>query len=280
MVPNRPGPFGSMGLAGCTALVAVNFTHPIETVKTRMQIQGSGFSFSHMMKTEGSGALYKGIQAAWLREASYTTVKLGGYGPIKSQLGADGKDAPFYLKFLAGSMSGSIGTLFGNPFDVMKTMMMGNPKEPIPITTLASSMMKEQGLSGFYRGVSANIMRACVLNGTKMSCYDQIKGYVQENTGWARNDVRCQFSAATAAGFLMTCTVAPFDFMRTTLMNQPMDRQVYKGFADCFVKILKADGPFAFYRGFFPIWGRFAPQATLQLIIFEKFLVAAGFDVL
>jgi hypothetical protein len=53
---------------------------------------------------------------------------------------------------------------------------------------------------------------------------------------------------------------------------------VYKGFGDAALKILQKDGPFAFYRGFFPIWGRFAPQATLQLVIFEKMLNLTGYD--
>ena len=50
------------------------------------------------MKSEGVFALWKGIQAAWLREASYTTVKLGGYGPIRDAIGAKDQNAPFLLK--------------------------------------------------------------------------------------------------------------------------------------------------------------------------------------
>mmetsp|Transcript_6287 Transcript_6287/g.15869 ORF Transcript_6287/g.15869 Transcript_6287/m.15869 type:complete len:200 (+) Transcript_6287:143-742(+) len=68
-------------------------------------------------------------------------------------------------------------------------------------------------------------MRACVLNGTKMACYDTIKGHVVEATGWTRKDPRCQFTAAAGAGFFMTCTVAPFDMLRTRLMNQPTDKK-------------------------------------------------------
>ena len=33
-------------------------------------------------------------------------------------------------------------------------------------------------IKGFYKGLQANVMRACVLNGTKMACYDQIKQYI------------------------------------------------------------------------------------------------------
>ena len=203
-------------------------------------------------------------------------------------------------------------------------------------------------------------MRACVLNGTKMACYDSIKGLIVSKTGWSRGDVRCTFTSAVrqrhrhagtraaltdlvcscyhsrwypfqvCAGFFMTCTVAPFDMLRTTLMNQPTDRKIYNGyvcsrpraaagsvhpccswvhfrgllhvffvclfsffsslcssvrstswldrFFDAATKIVKEHGPLAFYRGFFPIWGRFAPQATLQLVIFDMLRKLAGFD--
>lgn len=265
-----------MGLAGTTALIAVNFTHPIETWKTRLQVNPK-FSVVDMVKADGVSSLWKGVQAAWLREASYTTIKLGAYSPIRDLIGANKKDSPFILKFAAGSLSGSIGSVFGNPFDVMKTKMMTDSERP-SLAHAMRQMFKDQGISGFYRGISANIMRACVLNGTKMGCYDLVKGMVVEKTGWSRGDIRCTFSSAVCAGFFMTCTVAPFDMLRTTLMNQPTDRQLYTGFADAATKIFKEHGPMAFYRGFFPIWGRFAPQATLQLVIFDILRKLAGFE--
>ena len=40
------------------------------------------------MKTEGLGAFYKGIGPAWLREASYTSLRLGLDEPIKGLVGA------------------------------------------------------------------------------------------------------------------------------------------------------------------------------------------------
>jgi hypothetical protein len=270
-----PSTLESMGLACGTALLAVNFTHPIETVKTRLQI--GSFSINTFLKEEGVLALWKGIQPAWMRESTYTTVKLGGYGPIRDALGAKDKNAPFFLKFLAGSLSGSIGSVVGNPFDVMKTMMMANSKGGASFPDLVRKMLADQGIFGFYRGIEANILRACMLNGTKMSCYDQIKSVVTERTGWQRKDLRCQFTSAFGAGFFMTCTVAPFDNLRTRLMNQPTDKKLYDGFVDAAGKVLKNEGPGAFYRGFFPMWARFAPQATLQLVIFDNMLTLGGF---
>ena len=94
--------------------------------------------------------------------------------------------------------------------------------------------------------------------------------------GLAKEGLKLQFLSAFAAGFAMTITVSPFDIMRTRLMNQPTDAKIYSGFADCFTKILKNEGPTAFYKGFLPIWGRFAPTATIQLVIFEQLRKSTG----
>ena len=37
------------------------------------------------------------------------------------------------------------------------------------------------GMGGFYRGIDANIMRAMVLNGTKMGVYDHCKGLITKS---------------------------------------------------------------------------------------------------
>lgn len=276
--PRKPGLFESMALGGTAASFAVNFTHPIETVKTRMQVSGDGVvhTVTSTAKNEGVAAFWKGIAFAYGRELSYTSVKLGAYAPVRDALGA-GKESPFYMKFLAGAITGGVGSAIGNPFDVMKTLAQTNSGKSVPLSELVGDMYRAQGIGGFYRGVQVNIMRACVLNATKMGVYDITKGYVTDATGWSRKDVRTAFCSAFVAGFFMTCTVAPWDRLRTTLMNQPTDKKLYDGFADCLVKTVKQDGVLSLWRGFIPIWARFAPQATLQLLTIEFLYGAFGF---
>lgn len=249
-----------------------------ETVKTRMQVSGAGIgsTVSGIYTKEGIAAFWKGIVFAYGRELSYTSIKLGAYAPVRDALGA-GADAPFYLKFLAGAITGGTGSIVGNPFDVMKTLAQTNKEAAVPLTTLVGRMYADQGISGFYRGVQVNVARACVLNATKMGVYDMTKGYVTEATGWSRKDVRTAFSSAFVAGFFMTCTVAPWDMLRTKLMNQPTDQKLYNGFTDCLVKTVKQDGVLSLWRGFIPIWARFAPQATLQLLTIEFLYGVFGF---
>lgn len=270
-VRRKAGLLESMALGGTAASFAVNFTHPIETVKTRMQVSnvGLGPTISGIAQKEGVTAFWKGLPFAFGRELSYTSIKLGAYAPVRDALGAGGKDAPIYLKFLAGAITGGVGSIVGNPFDVMKTLSQTNKEKSVSLTKLVSDMYSKQGIGGFYRGVQVNIARACVLNATKMGCYDLTKGYVTSTTGWTRKDPRTAFCSAFVAGFFMTCTVAPWDMIRTKLMSQPTDAKIYDGFTDCLVKTVKADGVLSLWRGFAPIWARFAPQATLQLLTIE-----------
>ena len=76
----------------------------------------------------------------------------------------------------------------------------------------------------------------------------------------------------------MAVAIAPFDMMRTQFMNQPVDKKIYSGFADCAVKIVKKDGVTAFYRGFAPLYARMLPATILQLSIFEVLLNMAGYN--
>lgn len=112
------------------------------------------------------------------------------------------KDSNFFMKFSAGSLAGAIGNLkllmlwqytsemyqllsgsmVGNPFDVLKTQLMATEgKEPPSLAKAAQTLYSKQGVSGFYRGIEANVMRAMVLNGTKMACYDQIKQLIVQS---------------------------------------------------------------------------------------------------
>jgi hypothetical protein len=265
----------SVMCAGMAAVITVTFIHPIDVVKTRMQVAAKGEGslgqvVGGALKTEGAGAFYKGIGPAWLREASYTSLRLGLYEPVKILVGATAS-AGFFRKFLAGAIAGAIGSCAGNPFDVLKTRMMADKTSSKGLGETAGEIMKAEGMKGFYKGFNVNVMRAMVLNATKMACYDTCKAYMV--TAFAVEGLLLQFMAAFTAGFIMTCTVAPFDMCRTLLMNQKADengKMPYKNLADCFMSILNKSGPMGFYKGFIPIWTRFAPTTCLQLIIYDQ----------
>jgi len=112
---NKPSLLQSTILGGSAAVFAVNFTHPIELVKTRVQVSKEGIieTCSATMRNEGVAAFWKGIPWAYCREGSYTAIRLGAYAPVRDAIGAGSPDAPFYMKFLAGAITGAVGSVAG-----------------------------------------------------------------------------------------------------------------------------------------------------------------------
>ncbi|XP_078612984.1 kidney mitochondrial carrier protein 1-like isoform X1 [Branchiostoma floridae x Branchiostoma japonicum] len=104
-------PFILGGLASCTAEFG---TFPIDTTKTRLQVQGQiaiedakfkqvkyrGMlhAFIKITQEEGLKALYSGIAPAILRQASYGTIKIGTYYSLKRAF----TDNPGETKFHEG----------------------------------------------------------------------------------------------------------------------------------------------------------------------------------
>jgi len=83
-----------MILAGLASVVAGGSTHPIDTVKVRLQKEGEGGESKKIYKNifrgalviskeEGINALYKGLGPSLMREATYSSLRLGLYEPFK-----------------------------------------------------------------------------------------------------------------------------------------------------------------------------------------------------
>lgn len=64
-------------------MAATCVVQPLDLIKNRMQLSGTKTStvnvISSILKNEGALALYAGLSAGLLRQASYTTTRLGTY---------------------------------------------------------------------------------------------------------------------------------------------------------------------------------------------------------
>ena len=111
----KPSLLLSTILGGTAAIFAVNFTHPIDLVKTRVQVSHDGILpiCVATMRNEGLAAFWKGVPWAYCREGSYTAIRLGAYAPVRDAIGAGSPDAPWYMKFLAGAITGAVGSVAG-----------------------------------------------------------------------------------------------------------------------------------------------------------------------
>ena len=68
--------------------------------------------------------LYRGLPVAMVRESSKNMFRIGLFRPILKLLHPnDDTPAPAWKRFLAGTMTGALGAISSNPFDLVKTRM-------------------------------------------------------------------------------------------------------------------------------------------------------------
>lgn len=273
-------------LAGLSSIAAQTCTHPIETIKARMQIsseagranKGNYGSISSTFKSitanEGIGGLYKGIAPAYARELTYSTLRLGLYEPFKKIIGADGKNVPMWKKFVSASGAGLVAASAANPVDFLKIRMQNWEGQNYSVVWHAKTVFNEAGIKGFYRGVQITMVRAMLINGTKLSTYDQIKNKLKASG--IKEGISLQFTCSMVAGLIMAMVSAPFDLCRTRVFSQDSKNPKYKGLIDCMMKTVKNEGPLGLYKGFVPMWGRMGPFTVIQLTTWEQLRSLCG----
>lgn len=105
-------------------MTATLFVQPLDLIKNRMQLSGAGgkpkeyptsyHAFRGILAKEGFFALYNGLSAGLLRQATYTTTRLGIYTWLfEKARSEDGKPPNFALKATIGMFSGVVGAFVG-----------------------------------------------------------------------------------------------------------------------------------------------------------------------
>jgi len=278
-------PFVMGGLSG---MVATSCIQPLDMIKVRIQLLGEGsktkvsanpFSLATaIIKDEGFFSLYKGLSAALLRQATYTTARLGIFRTVSdSMAGPDKKPLPFWKKTVAGLAAGGFGSVFGTPADVALIRMQADSKLPPEqrrnykhVGDALMQMWRKEGISGMFAGNMPVVYRAMALNVGMLTTYDQA---VESLKLLTTNDDVVKTGAKLLSGFFASFFSLPFDFVKTRMQKQVRDKdgQVkYKSFGHCVGVVAKEEGLGAFYRGFMTYYVRIAPHAMITLYALEK----------
>jgi hypothetical protein len=289
------------GIAACCGEAA---TFPLDFTKTRLQLQnelgktlsgeaaaGRGMGMlrtaAHIFRTEGLLAMYGGLSAAALRQFVYGGIGVGLYVPMRTLVigeGVDAKTAPLWQRMLAGALSGSLGQVVANPFDVVKVRLQADGRlkslgqAPRYRGTLQAltAIGREEGARGYLRGMGPSVGRAAVINGCGIASYDASKGVVQRALG-SDKGLLPQVGASLVSGLVSALVSTPFDVIKTRMMNQPSGAaSLYKGPIDCLVKTAKAEGITGLYKGFTPAYARLAPHRVVHFVCLEQLTRAAG----
>ena len=250
--------------------------------QVRLQLGATGGPFSvasGIIKNEGFGALYTGISAGLLRQATYTTARLGIHAKVVDFLKEQNKGAPLPLvqKAGAGLAAGGLGAMFGSPADLSLIRMQADGTLPpaerrnyTGVVHALTDIVAKEGVGGLFVGASTTAVRAMALNMGMLASNDQAKEMMKDNgvTGFPAT-----LGASAIAGFFASFFSLPFDYVKTQLQKQkplPDGTLPFRGFADCVAKTMASGGPLKFYTGFPTYYVRIAPHAMFTLIILDQ----------
>ncbi|CAG9999163.1 unnamed protein product [Clonostachys byssicola] len=278
-------PFINGGISG---MVATTVIQPVDMVKVRIQLAGEGVSggpkptpWSVTRQIVGSGKvldLYTGLSAGLLRQAVYTTARLGFFDTFMAKLTArakeQGRQIGFSDRATAGLSAGGIAAMIGNPADLALIRMQSDGLKPLAerknyksVIDALGSIAKSEGVAALWAGAAPTIARAMALNFGQLAFFSEAKVQLK-NSGLSSQAQT--LSASAIAGFFASFFSLPFDFVKTRLQKQtkgPDGKLPYRGMVDCFAKVARQEGALRFYRGFGTYYIRIAPHAMVTLIV-------------
>ena len=231
--------------------------------------------------------LMKGITASMLREATYSSLRMGLYDSIKILLAPRGTNKDQFTlthKLIAGAGSGTIGSFISTPTDLVKIRFQSySPKEKNPYRNTFEAFYRivkeENGLRGLYRGATPNVFRAALLTSVQLSSYDQIKRmFIQSN--YFRDSPSTHLLASFASGLITTTIVNPADMVKTRIMSERSGstRSLYRSPLDCLRKTLLKEGLPSLMKGWLPNYLRIGPHSLVSIPLAEFIRTSLGAD--
>ncbi|KAG9455603.1 hypothetical protein H6P81_000111 [Aristolochia fimbriata] len=288
MAEEKPKPLGVWSAVkpfvngGASGMLATCVIQPVDMIKVRIQLgQGSGMHVVRsMLREEGVGAFYKGLSAGLLRQATYTTARLGTFRVITNKAieANDGKPLPLYQKALCGLTAGAIGASVGSPADLALIRMQADATLPAAqrrnYTNAFHALYRitaDEGVLALWKGAGPTVVRAMALNMGMLASYDQSVEFFKGNLGFSETST--VIGASAVSGFFASACSLPFDYVKTQIQKMQPDangKYPYTGSFDCAIKTLKAGGPFKFYTGFPVYCVRIAPHVMMTWIFLNQ----------
>lgn len=143
-----------------SALVARTLTHPLDTIKTRTQFATTEATKA-ILRTKG---LFNGLGVTLLFSVPGTAVYLTAYDELKTWFGREGSmlsSDSLLVHALSGGIAEAVSGIFWTPMEVLKTKMQTGVSasgrrvgDDVKMNSLrlARDIVREQGVTGLYRG--------------------------------------------------------------------------------------------------------------------------------
>lgn len=274
--------FACGSVAGAIGATAV---YPIDLVKTRMQNQRKMASgeilykhsvdcFKKVIRNEGVVGLYRGLIPQLVGVAPEKAIKLTMNDLMRGLLTKSDGSISIMSECISGGFAGGSQVIFTNPLEIVKIRLQvqGEHAQLAGMPRVgAISIVRELGIRGLYKGAAACLLRDIPFSAIYFSTYSNLKKRVfNEGRDGKRLNPLELLSAGALAGMPAAYLATPADVIKTRLQVVPRaGQQTYHSISDAFTKILREEGPSAFFKGGIARVVRSSPQFGFTLVSYE-----------
>ena len=179
-------------IAAASGCFAELITTPFSVLIVRLQLQTQ--HRSSVMSTlrtitadEGLSVFYRGAVPAMGRTCLISGLGVGLYPTVRTLFVGRDRDPRLWQRFVVGASTGCFAQVCASPFDVVKVRMQAGKKEGERRGTSMRgelrAIMQQDGLKGYFRGLSPSLVRAVIQYGCTIGTYDATKASLVHKWG-------------------------------------------------------------------------------------------------
>lgn len=169
----------NMFLAGSfSGFILTPIKNPFEVIRIQLQtnckseIKGPQKCIEEIYKKKGVRGFYSGLGALTLRDSVSFGIYFCVFDFFRSK-GLQFGGNSFFVDLLSGGVAGSISWFTILPLDIIKTRLQANRNERTSFLHEFAIIYRNVGIRGFYKGLSAVILRAFLVNSLTLCFYKQ-----------------------------------------------------------------------------------------------------------
>jgi len=263
---------------GIAGIIGVSCVFPLDLVKTRLQNQKLGPNGEKMytgmrdcfMKTyraEGYFGMYRGSAVNILLITPEKAIKLAANDFFRHKLTRPDGTLPVTREMLAGGSAGLCQIVVTTPMELLKIQLQdagrvhaqlkaaGQSTAHLPkisALSVTKELLATKGIFGLYRGTKATMLRDVSFSVVYFPLFANLNSLGPRKSPDSQEAVFWwSFVSGCAAGSFSAAAVNPADVVKTRLqlLNKGVGDESYNGVFDAFRKILKNEGPSAFFKG-------------------------------
>ncbi|CAI9096672.1 OLC1v1032870C1 [Oldenlandia corymbosa var. corymbosa] len=173
---------------------------------------------------------------------------------------------PSLRRLISGAIAGAVSRTAVAPLETIRThLMVGSSGHSV--IEVFNNIMEHDGWKGLFRGNLVNVIRVAPSKAIELFAYDTVNKNLSPKAGeQSKLPLPASLIAGACAGVSSTLVTYPLELIKTRLTIQ---RGVYNGLLDAFVKILEEGGPGELYRGLAPSLIGVIPYAATNYFAYD-----------